>query len=242
MNKGERYSSPPARRRALRTMIYGVVLALSATAAPPRAAGHSQHPTPPSVPNEYSQHFWLSDGSDGVLHYDWMHRRQRISHTNNTASRRNQCYFWFNETGPCVEYFTEANEQYVYFPDKDTCCLESCADKCPPWKKEGDGSCCREASVGLPRPDSAAQCTYNSTVSWEGQKVYWFSCPACLNYYFDIQLNARLFWTDNHLYAVRFDVPSLRPAPQPASLFTLPKACTPSVKCKGFVASPSIVC
>ena len=105
-----------------------------------------------------------------------------------------------------------------------------------------DGSCCRENAVGLPRPDSAAFCAFNATVEWEGQLVYWYHCPACLNYYFDMQQRPRLFWTDDHLYAVRFDVASLAPGPQPASLFDLPKSCDPSIKCKGFVSSPSLIC
>ena len=90
--------------------------------------------------------------------------------------------------------------------------------------------------------DAAAQCVYNSTVEWEGEPAYWYHCPACLNYYFDLELNPRLFWTDDLNYAVRWDVDSLVPAPQPEELFALPSACQPSVKCKGFTSSHSLIC
>jgi len=199
-------------------------------------------PTPPSVPLEYAQRFSMSDGSTGLLNYDWPHRRQRVAHSNSTASRKSQCFFWYNTTEPCIEYFTSNSEQYVYFPNEGSCCLESCADRCPSWMNVSDGSCCREAAVGLPRPDSAAQCEYNSTVTWEGMLVYWFHCPACLNYYFDEKMRPRLFWANDHQYEVRFDIDSLRPGPQPADVFALPESCSPAVKCKGFNASPKIVC
>jgi len=157
----------------------------------------------------------MSDGSAGNIFYDWPNKRQRVEHFHNTAHRANQCFFWFNSTGPCTEFFTPSGEQFIYFPADGSCCLESCAQTCPASWNVSDGSCCREPPVGTPRPDSAAQCTFNSSVTFEGKPADWYSCPACLNYYFSppsewASMAPLLFFADDHNYAVRFDVPSLR--------------------------------
>lgn len=221
---------------------------LRPTDAPPVLRPTDAPPVPPPVPLAYSQRFRMSDGSSGTLNYDYRHRRQRISHYNNTAHRTNQCFFWFGSTAPCVEYFV-GGRQYVHFPEDGSCCLESCDEVCAPGVNVSDGSCCRELGLGPPRPDAVSKCTFNGTVAAHttGDPVDWYQCPACLNYYFSPFSAGRpqqmlSFWTENLLYEVDFDVASLRVEPQPGELFKLPAACQPDAKCKGFVASPKLVC
>lgn len=201
-------------------------------------------PVPPPVPLQYSQRFTMSDGSAGMLHYDYPGRQQRLDHFNNSSPvRQNQCYFWFNRTGPCTEFFTSDAEQYVYFPADDTCCLESCQEVCPASWNASDGSCCREPALYLPRPSSVSACKYNSSLVWRSMPVLWYQCPACLNYYFrQSDLQPVAFFDDDHNYAVFFDVPSQVVGPPPRQLFTLPASCSQKTKCRGFTSKPSLIC
>jgi hypothetical protein len=242
---------PALRDPALRAQREGPVASVNSGRAAQRegraAPAVATAPVPPPVPQQYSQGFAMSDGSVGSISYDWPGRRQRVDHVGNTAHRTNQCWFWFNTTGPCTEYFTPDGEVFVHFPADGSCCLESCEQTCPTSWNVSDGSCCREPPTGLPRPDSAAQCAFNSTVTYQGRPAEWFHCPACLNYLFSppsewSSMTPLLFFADDRNYEVRFDVPSLRPGPVPESTFALPPSCTRATKCRGFTAKPSLVC
>jgi len=114
--------------------------------------------SPPPFPNTFSERFSMTEGSTGVLYYDYPNRVQRLDHYNNTASRLNQCYFWFNSTDPCIEYFISNGDQVVYFPTTNSCCVESCA------------SGCREGSVPLPKPNWLEECTFQNE-QWISGKV-----------------------------------------------------------------------
>lgn len=200
-------------------------------------------PFPPPQPSQYTQRFSMTDGSTGVIYYDFPNRRQRIDHVNNTASHANQCFEWFNRTDDCVEYFV-SDEQYVYFPSDGSCCLESCADVCPQKMRASDGSCCREAALGVPKPDSIVECRPNGTSELHGEVVDLFLCPACLDYYFSATppQTALRFADRGHHYAVDFDPSSLRRGAPVDSLLELPASCSPHVKCRGPLGRPNTHC
>ena len=191
----------------------------------------------------------MGDGSLGKIYYDYPNYTQRVDHWNNTASRHNQCFFWFGRSDPCVGYFVPVGmgEQYVYFPQTDECCLESCEDVCDPSiMNVSDGTCCREAGVYLPKPTAASECRYVSRVVLDGMDAFHFKCPVCLNYYFDAATMAPLrFSSDDENYVVNFAPDSVKPlesAASFASLLELPAACTPDIKCKGFLGATNLNC
>ena len=181
--------------------------------------------TPPTLPLSFTQNFSMSDGSLGVVHYDWGTRQQRVAHFANTATRQNQCYFWYNTTTSCTEYFTPNGDMFVHFPVDGSCCLESCA-----------GGGCREAATPLPRPDFAAACAFRCVVENAthavGRRVKWYSCPATFNYYVDAVTEVPvLFATADKAYVVIYDVASFEATPQPQQLFALPSSCSSDIKC-----------
>ena len=138
---------------------------------------HTVDPPPPVLPPSFSQRFSMSDGSQGRVLYDDSTHQQRLEHVNNTPTRQNQCYFWYNTTADCTEYFTPGGDVYVWFPEDGSCCLESCA------------SGCREPSTPLPAPDFASACAYRGVVTnathSPGRRVKWYSCPATFEYFVD---------------------------------------------------------
>ena len=138
-------------------------------------------PEAPVMPLQYTQPFSMGDGSVGVIYYDYTRRTQRVDHWNNSAVRGNQCFFWYNSSEPCIGYMTPRAEQYAYFPSSGTCCLQSCADVCPPSMAGSDGSCCREAAVMLPKPAAAGECVFRRRVRLRGVEALWYRCPVCLN-------------------------------------------------------------
>ncbi len=231
----------------LAAVVCAMALASLATATTGTPDPPNNPNPPPPLPAQYYQRFTMSDGSSGEIHYDYTNLRQRVSHFDNTAQRSNQCFFWFNTTTPCIEYFVDRN-MFVFFPEDGSCCLESCTEACDYNKmNSSDGSCCREPEITPPKPDSVSACAFNGTVPnnrTAAGVVDWWHCPACLNYYYTTSdpQQAVSFFSDDHGYEVDFDIPSLSPGPQPDELFVLPAACTQDVKCKGFVASPKLVC
>ena len=184
-------------------------------------ASDSVDPPVPVMPDEISQKFSLSDGSRGEVFYDYRHKQQRINHINNTATRQNQCFFWYNTTFDCTEYFTDKGEMWVDIPGEDLCCLESCSQGC------------RENTTFTPRPDFADACDYKGLATVQGRQTKWYSCPCTFDYYItpdrDIPV---LFETADKNYVVSYDVDSFAPAAQPSDLFKLPSRCkAQSQKC-----------
>jgi hypothetical protein len=218
-------------------------------------------PVPRTWPESFSQRFAQTDGSTGLLTYDWPTRTQRIDHFNNTASRLNQVRcaapatirsanafgkvllrVWHNPRRvlrsllfsstqmaalDCSEFFTAEQEMFAYFPSSNTCCVESCA-----------GGVCREAPVGLPKPNWVSMCDYQKPVvlnatSYKGTYL-WFQCPVCLNVFVDpVTLQTQLFLSDNLKYGVIFEERSLSVGHVNRTLLQLPAACQARVPCKG---------
>jgi hypothetical protein len=175
----------------------------------------------PTLPNAFSQGFMMSDGSLGKVFYDYANRRQRLNHDHNTRSRLNQCYFWYNTTLPCVEYFTSTGEMWVDIPEEDFCCLESCADSC------------RENITFTPRPDFADSCTYEGVTQIEQFSCDTYSCPGTFRYFIEVATGIPVkFATADKKFVLLYNVSSYDIASQPASLFDLPQRCKRKNKCK----------
>jgi hypothetical protein len=156
---------------------------------------HTVDPPPPVLPPSFSQRFSMSDGSQGRVLYDDSTHQQRLEHVNNTPTRQNQCYFWYNTTADCTEYFTPGGDVYVWFPEDGSCCLEACA------------SGCREPSTPLPAPDFASACAYRGVVTnathSPGRHVKWYSCPATFEYFVDASTDVPVaFATADKAYVV----------------------------------------
>ena len=170
---------------------------------------------PPTLPLAFSQRFTMSDGSTGGVFYDYARRQQRIEHMQNTKSRLNQCYFWYNTTEPCTEYFTPDGEMWVDIPSEDFCCLESCAS-----------SACRENITYTPRPDFANTCDYNGMTRVDNISCDFWSCPGTFSYYVDSISSVPVkFATADQKFVLHYDVSSFNASAQLGELFVLPRRC-----------------
>lgn len=178
-----------------------------------------------AFPDAFYIRFAMTDGSQGDISYDWPHLRQRVRHWNNSRSRLDQCFFWYNTTDNCTEYFNSDGEMYVDIPAQDLCCVESCAHGC------------REHTTYTPRPDFVSACNYTGrflTPGYAGHQYECdrYQCPSTFEY--DVEVGTGLlikFGTADKKYVVLFDPASFKPGPQPPDDMRMPARCSPRKIC-----------